>query len=86
MKDKEIKRLMDEHPNDADLGDAVRTSMRRPRRFYIWLRRAGLLCRKYELRYPKKPRVKSTIYPDREYNFNEISENIYEQTRDNEGQ
>ena len=29
----------------------------------IWLRRNGLLCRKYEYKVPSKPRVSHTIYP-----------------------
>ena len=32
----------------------------------IWLRRNGLLCRKYEYRAPKKPKISYTVYPTHE--------------------
>ena len=32
----------------------------------IWLRKVGLLCRKYEYKIPSKPRISKTIYPTAE--------------------
>jgi hypothetical protein len=31
--------------------------------FKIWLRKKGLLCRKYEYKVPSKPKISHTIYP-----------------------
>lgn len=38
----------------------------------IWLRKHGLLCRRYEYKVPTKPKVGKTIYPNgvKEFGYN----------------
>lgn len=35
----------------------------------------------WENEYDPKPRIQSTVKPDKEYSFNEISNNLYKQIR-----
>tara|TARA_R110000744_G_scaffold165916_2_gene282988 strand:- start:2138 stop:2317 length:180 start_codon:yes stop_codon:yes gene_type:complete len=44
-------------------------------RFKLWLRRRGLLCKKYVYKPPKKLRIQSTVDPGT-VDFNEIYENL----------
>jgi|TARA_R110000796_G_scaffold93095_1_gene197517 hypothetical protein len=49
--------------------------MRRWKKILIWLRRHGLLCKKYVYTPPKTPRIQSTVNPG-PVDFNEIYENL----------
>lgn len=51
--------------------------------FKIWLRRNGLLCRKYEYKAPSKPRISHTIQPDERLSYNETFQNINNQLKQN---
>lgn len=51
------------------------------KRLKIWLRRKGLLCRKYEYRAPKKPRISHTVQPDERLSYNDTFKNIHEQLK-----
>ena len=49
-------------------------------RFKLWLRRRGLLCKKYVYSPPKKLRIQSTVNPV-PVNFNEV---FYENLKQNQ--
>lgn len=49
----------------------------------IWLRRNGLLCRKYKYIAPREPRISHTVYPDERLDYNETFKNINSQLNKN---
>ena len=48
----------------------------------IWLRRNGLLCRKYKYAIPTKPRISHTIQPDERLSYTETFIHINDQLND----